>query len=132
VSDPKTIYRDRDEAHEVIETITRGGRQRILKFSIGYWGWGSTEIVRSPDGKFETTVRSFDTPSSIETAYKTKRTPWHEMRDERDAALATIEEHVKAAQHLRAYLQSEKFRCGDRLDGYVNVVDVLHALEGIR
>jgi len=35
---------------------------------------------------------------------------------------------VEALQGLRAYLQSEKFRCGNDLDGYVNTQDVLNRL----
>jgi hypothetical protein len=31
-------------------------------------------------------------------------------------------------QDLEAYLQSDKFRCGDELDGYVNINDVLARL----
>jgi hypothetical protein len=30
--------------------------------------------------------------------------------------------------NLRAYLQSSKFHCGDRLDGYVNIEDVLNLI----
>jgi hypothetical protein len=32
---------------------------------------------------------------------------------------------------LREYLQSGKFNCGDELDGYVNVQDVLNRLRGL-
>ena len=32
---------------------------------------------------------------------------------------------------LRTYLLSSKFRCGDELDGYVNIQDVLNRLETI-
>lgn len=37
---------------------------------------------------------------------------------ERDMLLAGIED-------IRQYLHHSKFACGDRLDGYVNVMDVL-------
>jgi hypothetical protein len=30
------------------------------------------------------------------------------------------------------YLNSEKFRCGDELDGYVNVKDIMRYLDRIR
>lgn len=33
---------------------------------------------------------------------------------------------------LKDYLTSSKFACGDRLDGYVNVQDVLNRLQIIR
>ena len=32
---------------------------------------------------------------------------------------------------LRAHLHSPKFNCGDRLDNYVNVADVLHWLRDV-
>jgi len=44
---------------------------------------------------------------------------------EKDQEIQTLREGLK---DLRAYLQSDKFRCGDSLDGYVNVQDVLNRL----
>ena len=42
---------------------------------------------------------------------------------------AALQREIEALKNgftdLRRYLQSEKFHCGDRLDGYVNVGDVL-------
>lgn len=38
----------------------------------------------------------------------------------------------KNLSELRKYLLSEKFRCGDSLDGYVNVQDVLNWVDRIR
>ena len=43
-----------------------------------------------------------------------------------NAGLRREVEAVKTGlDDLRAYLHSSKFRCGDRLDNYVNVADVL-------
>ena len=46
-----------------------------------------------------------------------------------------VKEHKQEIQNtfetldgLRKYLLSDKFRCGDSLDGYVNIRDVLHRL----
>jgi hypothetical protein len=34
-------------------------------------------------------------------------------------------------KELKSYLQSSKFNCGDELDGYVNIQDVLNRLPEI-
>jgi hypothetical protein len=39
---------------------------------------------------------------------------------------------LEALRDLQGYLGSEKFRCGDDLDGYVNVQDVLNRLAHIQ
>ena len=44
---------------------------------------------------------------------------------EKEREAKTLRESLSA---LRNYLLSEKFRCGDPLDGYVNVRDVLNRL----
>lgn len=36
-----------------------------------------------------------------------------------------------AVQDLKQYLQSSKFRCGNELDGYVNIQDVMNRLAQI-
>ena len=43
----------------------------------------------------------------------------------------TLSEISTGILELKSYLLSEKFRCGDQLDGYVNVKDVLLRLEEI-
>jgi hypothetical protein len=127
----RTVYEGCcDEAHEVVESLGRSGQTRVWRFALTPWGWQSEEFVCDAWAK-KGPVTTYDSDGGIRSAYRTKRTPWHEMRDERDAALAQIEEHKRAVQRLRVYLNSSKFRNGDRLDGYVNVVDVLSALEGI-
>lgn len=44
---------------------------------------------------------------------------------EKDTEIKGIRESLS---DLRKYLLSEKFQCGDDLDGYVNVQDVLNRL----
>ena len=48
----------------------------------------------------------------------------NEVTEKRDV----IQDMRDTLQDLREYLQSDKFRCGDDLDGYVNVQDVLNRL----
>ena len=43
----------------------------------------------------------------------------------------TIAHYQSIIDDLRRYLESDKFRCGDDLDGYVNVRDVLSYLDAI-
>ena len=40
-------------------------------------------------------------------------------------------EYKEVVDDLRAYLQSDKFNCGNELDGYVSVQDVLNRLRGL-
>jgi len=47
-----------------------------------------------------------------------------QLRAEKDSVSETIFE-------LKIYLQSDKFNCGDDLDGYVNINDVLNRLKGL-
>lgn len=47
------------------------------------------------------------------------------LQSERDAAHRELAAVRAGLDSLRAYLASPKFRCGDRLDGYVNTGDVL-------
>lgn len=42
--------------------------------------------------------------------------------------MAAAEEELN---NLRLYLESDKFRCGDELDQYVNIRDVLSRIERI-
>ena len=42
-----------------------------------------------------------------------------------------IKELNDGMSELRAYLQSDKFNCGDDLDGYVHINDVLNRLPRI-
>jgi hypothetical protein len=129
--DERTVYGDGDEAHEVVESLGRSGQVRVWRFALTPWGWQSEEFVLDAWGT-KGAVTTYSSDLAIKAAYRMKRTPWHQMRDERDAAFVQMEEYRKVVHHLREYLNSSKFRCGDRLDGYVNVVDVLSALEGIR
>jgi len=52
----------------------------------------------------------------------------HKLQKEIKDKEAMLQKMVEALQGLRAYLQSEKFRCGNDLDGYVNTQDVLNRL----
>jgi hypothetical protein len=45
----------------------------------------------------------------------------NELKSQRDSLLDRLNE-------LECYLLSDKFNCGDRLDGYVNCQDVLNRL----
>ena len=45
----------------------------------------------------------------------------HEQRNHKEQALANAESELQA---LRKYMASNKFRCGDDLDGYINITDV--------
>lgn len=49
----------------------------------------------------------------------------HQLKSERAALEREIAAVKSGLNDLRAYVQSFKFCCGDRLDGYVNVADVL-------
>lgn len=50
-----------------------------------------------------------------------------------NAALAAERSTLKQGmEDLRNYLLSPKFACGDRLDGYVNVQDVLARLQEVQ
>lgn len=42
------------------------------------------------------------------------------------------EKAMEAIMDLQGYLESPKFSCGDSLDGYVNVKDVLARLAHVR
>lgn len=48
-----------------------------------------------------------------------------QLKSERESLQREIAAIKSGITDLRAYLQSPKFRCGDRLDGYVNTGDVL-------
>ena len=52
----------------------------------------------------------------------------NENQEKLDAIKAVREEF----NLLEKYLLSDKFRCGDELDGYVSVQDVLNHIDGIR
>lgn len=54
------------------------------------------------------------------------------LEGEKKDAQEAREKALEALQGLYGYLESGKFRCGDSLDGYVNVSDVLLRLEAIR
>lgn len=43
-----------------------------------------------------------------------------------------IEQNREIVNDLRRYLNSSKFHCGNELDGYVNVQDVISRLTDIR
>lgn len=49
----------------------------------------------------------------------------NQLQGERDGLQRQADTIADGLNDLRRYLQSDKFRCGDRLDGYVNTADVL-------
>lgn len=54
------------------------------------------------------------------------------LEGEKKDAQEAREKALEALQELEVYLDSAKFRCGDDLDGYVNVSDVVLRLREIR
>lgn len=52
----------------------------------------------------------------------------HKLQDENENLKAKLAKKEAMINELRRYLNSGKFHCGDELDGYVNVADVLHRL----
>lgn len=48
-----------------------------------------------------------------------------QLRADKAALLREVSALRDGLNDLRAYMQSPKFRCGDRLDSYVNIADVL-------
>lgn len=54
------------------------------------------------------------------------------LQDENKELKAKTESAKNKVDNLVKYLNSPKFHCGDSLDGYVNVQDVLDILRYIR
>jgi hypothetical protein len=48
-----------------------------------------------------------------------------QLKDQAARAEAEVSALRAGLHDLRSYLMSPKFRCGDRLDGYINTGDVL-------
>ena len=55
----------------------------------------------------------------------------HRLQREVSGLQEQIELAREAAEHLRDYVSSQKFRCEGPLEGYVNVRDVLARLEPV-
>jgi hypothetical protein len=55
----------------------------------------------------------------------------HQLQDTVSRLESQVREQRDIVNDLRRYLNSSKFRCGDELDGYVNVSDVLERLKHI-
>ena len=53
------------------------------------------------------------------------------LHEQRDHLLSTIEGARLTIYDFRRHLNSRKFNCGDRLDGYINVSDVHQWLQSI-
>lgn len=53
----------------------------------------------------------------------------HELQADNTALTERIDSARTALTDLLVYLNSEKFRCGNTLDGYVNVRDVIARME---
>ena len=55
----------------------------------------------------------------------------HRLQETVDTLSSQKRELSDGIKELKTYLQSSKFNCGDELDGYVNIQDVLNRLPEI-
>ena len=55
----------------------------------------------------------------------------HKLHEDHNRALDAKEALEDGIRDLITHLCSEKFHCGDRLDGYVNVQDVIDRLRNL-
>jgi hypothetical protein len=55
----------------------------------------------------------------------------HKLQETVDTLDSQKRELQDGIKELKSYLQSSKFNCGDELDGYVNIQDVINRLPEI-
>jgi chromosome segregation ATPase len=55
----------------------------------------------------------------------------NQLQDTVETLSSQKRELQEGIKELKSYLQSSKFNCGDELDGYVNIQDVLNRLPEI-
>jgi hypothetical protein len=55
----------------------------------------------------------------------------HKLQETVDTLSSQKRELQDGIKELKSYLQSSKFNCGDELDGYVNIQDVINRLPEI-